>query len=144
MVDFGAVIARLQDQVTDLRSVEGAAEYKALVDGDKVPQQDPAAYVIPLGLRGDRPDVVAGLFRQPIAESIGVVLFLRGHDAHGAKALANVRPFIGSVIGAIAGWQSSDEIGVFQLSRGALIGIKAGLLSYQIDFAINDQLRIAT
>jgi len=144
MVDFDAAIARLQSEVSDLRSVQGAAEYKALVDGDTVPQQDPAAYVIPLGLRGAQPDVVSGLFRQQIAESIGVVLFLRGHDAHGARALADIRPFIDTVISAIAGWQSSDEIGVFQLSRGALIGIKAGLLSYQIDFAIIDQLRIAT
>ncbi|TNF21873.1 MAG: hypothetical protein EP318_06270 [Rhodobacteraceae bacterium] len=144
MVDFDAVIARLQSQVPDLRSVQGAGAYKALVEGNTTPQQDPAAYVIPLGLRGSTPEAVAGLFRQPIAESIGVVLFIRGHDAHGAKALADVRPFIDTVIGAIAGWQSSDELGVFQLSRGALIGISSGLLSYQIDFAINDQLRIAT
>ena len=79
-----------------------------------------------------------------VAESVGVVLFLRGHDQTGARALSNLRPFIGTVINAIAGWQPSGEIGVFQLSRGALVDINGGLLSYQLDFSINDQLRIAS
>lgn len=142
MIDL--VVARLRNQVSDLRSVEGAAEFKKLLAGRGVPQNDPAAYVIPLGMRGGKAEAITGMFTQQVAESIGVVLFLRGHDQTGARALGNLRPFIATVIEAIAGWQPSGEIGVFQLSRGALVDINGGLLSYQLDFSINDQLRIAS
>ncbi len=35
-----------------------------------------------------------------------------------------------------------EAVGVYRLSRGELVSLSAGTLTYQLDFAIEDQLRI--
>ena len=47
------------------------------------------------------------------------------------------------MIAALAGWGPDSAPGVFELSRGDLVSMKAGALIYQLDFTLNDQLRIA-
>ena len=41
-------------------------------------------------------------------------------------------------------WGEADEetVGIFRLARGELIDLSAGLLIYQLDFALTDQLRV--
>lgn len=106
-------------------------------------QATPAAFVLPLGIRGGRADAVTGLYRQNIERLVGVVLAVRHvNDPTGALAKAALDPLIDATIGVLAGWGDDDMIGVFTLARGELAGIDKGTITYQLDFAIEDQLRI--
>lgn len=138
-----AVVSRLEAQVPDLSGrVQGAAEFAALMRDGRLPPHAPAAYVLPLGLSGGAADAGAGAFTQMVAETVGVVLFFDAHDRTGARALARLQPFRDEVIAALCGWAPEGALGVFQFSRGALLSIARGRLAYQLDFQVNDQLRI--
>ena len=137
------VIARLQAQVPALAGrVEGAADFTDLKRRNALPQQTPAAHVLPLGLRGGRADAASGAFTQMFDETIAVLLTVRSHDRTGARALEDVAPLIRAIVEAIAGWAPNDEVGVFALGRGQLVNMSAGTFVYQVDFSITDQLRI--
>ncbi|MEE2916659.1 MAG: hypothetical protein VYB32_06250 [Pseudomonadota bacterium] len=127
--------------------IHGAAKLSELMRNNALPQVCPAAFVLPLGLRGGRADAVTGLFRQEIEWLEGVLLVVRAAgDATGARAKAELRPLIDAVIHAIAGAAGSggpDDFGTWVLRKGELVSLSAGTLTYQIDFAIDDQLRIA-
>lgn len=141
MID--AVISRLKVQVPDLANrVEGAAEFATLRQKKRLPQITPAAHVLPLGFTGGRADAAAGAFTQMIEEVIGVVISVRSATATGARDLPAINALIKAIVAAIAGWSVADEVGVFRVLRGQLIGIEDGTIIYQIDFAISDQLRI--
>lgn len=139
---IAAVVTRLNATVVDLYGrVEGAAEFTDLMQRNDLPQATPAAFVLPLGLAGQQADAMAGAFTQAITETVGVVLVVRGHDRTGKRALERIDQLIRDVIAALIGWAPANEIGAFKLMRGQLIGLRAGALLYQIDFAISDQLR---
>lgn len=124
--------------------VFGAARLAELLKQGAVPQATPVAFVIPLGLRGVSPDAVSGLFRQGLQRLVGVVLVVRNvGDGTGEKALVELDPLIEAVIDLLAGWAPDEAFGVFTLARGELVSIEAGTIIYQLDFAIDDQLRIA-
>jgi hypothetical protein len=139
------VIARLDDRVADLKGrIEGAAELSALIRDGALPPVLPAAFVVPLGLRPGQVDAAAGLFRQDVDEVVGVVLITDAPgDVTGAGALPTIGELIKDTIEAVCGFAPGDEVGVFRLSRGALVSLNAGTVIYQLDFAIADQLRIA-
>lgn len=139
---FENVIERLKNRVSDLRDVKGVADFTTLLKQNALPQQTPAAHVVPTSIRGGKPDAGAGVFTQPTTEAIAIILTLRPNDQAGERALNNLDVFLGSVIAAIAGWCPDDELGVFQLERGAVVSMTAGTLVYQLDFSIADQLRI--
>lgn len=139
------VIIRLDAQVPDLSGkVDGAAAFSAMMKGGRGPHNMPAAFVLPLGLQGGRAEASSGFFTQLYAESVAVVLFLQATDPQAKRALDRLPSLIREVIRAIAGWAPADTAGVFGLSRGALVGVQGGRLAYQIDFSIQDQLRIAS
>ncbi len=140
------VIALIEAHVADLaKRVEGAAELSGLVKQNALPPVTPAAFVLPLGLRGSEPDASAGLFRQTYDEVVGVVLVIEAPgDATGRAALPTMHALAMQVVLAVCGRAPSDQVGVFRLLRGALISLSAGTIIYQLDFAIQDQLRIAT
>lgn len=140
-----AVIARLHGQVAELAGrVEGALELAALVDGNNMPQQTPAAFVIPLGLRGGAANAVTGMYRQSVNETVAVVLVLDApSDPAGESARPTLQTIIGKTINALAGFAPDAAIGVFELTRGDLVQCAEGLVIYQLDFTIADQLRIA-
>ena len=50
----------------------------------------------------------------------------------------------GEVIEAVCGWAPDDAIGVFELRSAELVGAKDGALIFQLEFTLNDQLRITT
>lgn len=82
MID--AIITRLEAQVPDLaHRVEGAAQFLALKQSGILPQSTPAAYVLPMGLRGGRASAAAGAFLQDYAEQISVIMFVRNNDRTG-------------------------------------------------------------
>lgn len=125
--------------------VEGAAELSALVKSGNLPQQMPAAYVLPLGLRGGAADAATGIFAQIYDDTTSVVIVEEAAgDATGAIALPTIDALVWSIIETICGWAPGDEVGVFRLVRGQLVSLSAGAVIYQLDFAIQDQLRISS
>ncbi|WP_242095496.1 hypothetical protein [Sphingomonas sp. CROZ-RG-20F-R02-07] len=124
--------------------IQGAAKLAQLTQAGAAVQANTAAFVLPLGLRGGKADAVSGMFRQSIDRLVGVVLMVRNlGDATGEKAFAELDPMIEAVIEALAGWAPDEAIGVYVLARGELVSISAGTITYQLDFALDDQLRIA-
>jgi hypothetical protein len=123
--------------------VYGAAKLSELMARNALPQVCPAAFTLPLGLRGGQADAVTGLYRQAIEWLEGVLLVTRAAgDATGAAALDQLEPLITDVINAVAGVGPEDGFGVYVLRRGELVSLQQGTLTYQLDFAIEDQLRI--
>jgi hypothetical protein len=140
------VIARLKDRAPGLASrVEGAAAFSAMMQRGQLPQVTPAAHVIPVGLSGGPVDSAANVFTQRMNEVIGVVLTVRSNDQAGARGVEPIEQLKSETIAAIAGWAPNDDIvGVFRLSSGRMLSVQGGAIVYQLDFAIEDQLRITS
>lgn len=144
---MGALAERLEAVPAIAGRIHPAAKLSELMARNQLPQMCPAAFVLPLGLRGGEPDVLSGLYRQPLDRLEGVLLVVRAAgDATGAAALVQLEPLIDATIEAIAGWAPGDwddGFGIYRLVRGELVSLSAGTLTYQLDFSIDDQLRIA-
>lgn len=109
-----------------------------------LPQITPAAFLLPLGLRGGQVDAAAGMYRQAVDRFLGVVLVVRSAaDPLGSRMVDELDALIDGVIGAIAGWGPDDVPGVYRLARGELASLAGGAATYQLDFSLDDQLRIA-
>ena len=125
--------------------IHGAAMLSSLMDRQgALAQVAPAAFILPLGITGGQPDAVSGLFRQPVVWLEGVLIVTRAAgDPTGAAQLAQLAPLINQVIDAVCG-RSPEEggFGVYRLVKGELVSLAGGALSYQLDFSIDDQLRI--
>lgn len=127
--------------------IYGAAKLSQLMASNQLAQVTPAGFVLPLGLVGGRVDAATGMFRQGIERLTGVLLVVRAAgDATGAAALMTLEPLIDAVIGRMCGWSPDSNAvgGDYRLARGELLGLATGTLTYQLDFAIEDQLRITT
>ncbi|MGB3407090.1 MAG: hypothetical protein WBA67_06310 [Jannaschia sp.] len=137
------VAARLKAEVPALGGrVEGARELSELMRSGQLPEAAVSANVLPLGLRGRRADAATGAFTQIVGRTISVLITMRTYGADFDRTEATVEDLIAAVCEAICGWAPDDQVGVFELLRGDLVGMRAGTLIYQIDFTINDQLRI--
>lgn len=142
---FDEVKARLVDVAGFSGRWEPAAKFSELVARNHLPQVAPAGFILPLGLRGQRADAVTGLYRQSLVEMMGIVMVLRSAgDATGGKSTDQITELRDVVIRRIAGWAPDFALGVFTVSRGELVSLSAGTLVYQIDFALETQLRIST
>lgn len=95
-------------------------------------------------MSGAAPQVSTGFYVQPITETVGVLLFARAGTPTGDQALHELRPLLEDVISALVGWAPGAQSGVFSFRAGRLISFAEGLLIYQQEFSIDDQLRIAT
>lgn len=139
------LVARISAAVPQLaKRVETAAELSELVKRKALPQASPFAFVLPLGLqpRSDG-DAGAGAFTQAIDETFAVVLFVRAAgDITGGRALPSIDALVWTVIEAVCGWGPDDAIGVFHLRRGQLLSAEAGAVIYQLDFGLQQQVRI--
>lgn len=146
MIDTAsALIARLGAQVSDLTGrIAGALELSTLVTSNNLPQQTPAAFVIPLGLRGKPANAVTGLFRQDYRDMVAVVLVLEApSDPTGDSARPQLQTIIGEVVDTVCGFAPGGESdGVFELASGDLVKCEGGVVVYQLDFAVDNQLRI--
>lgn len=145
MIRLDDVRTRVEAQVPDLAGRLGnAGAFADLVERNQLPQITPAGYVLPGGISGGTPDVTTGLFRQDFREIVSIVLVSRvAGDPLRNKAIDELAPFVRTVIEAVVGWAPAGAIGVFQLQEAQLVGAKGGALVFQIDFALNDQLRIS-
>ena len=130
------VKTRLGALVPDLAGrIDGAAEFTALMESMVLPSGGVRAYLLPMGIEAGPGEALAGMFSQPVTRRLGVLLFTRSSDA------ADL--FVEAILAALAGWAPGDEVGVFELARARIIPAGAGLLGYQIEFTIADQLRIS-
>lgn len=143
MID--AIIQRLSAEVTAITGrVQGAVEFGALVENGKVPPVTPAAFVIPGGMIGGAASAAAGAFIQNTEDVVQIVLALRSHDASGARGLDPLKALIDAVLVCLCGWRPAPSApGVLMLQRGALVSLTAGLILFQIDLSLSNQLRIA-
>lgn len=141
---LAAVTARIEARVAELvgRTLH-AGDFADLVDKNRLPQVTPAAYVLPGGMTGGQVQSASSLFVQGFTETVMVVLAVRvaGDPLH-ANAIDQVDPLVTATIAAVAGWGPDDAPGVFVLGRAELVGAKDGLLIFQIEFNLMDQLRI--
>lgn len=138
------VTARLEGEVPALAGLIGTAGQLAdAMQRNALAQRPLSAFVLPLGLRGGGGEAATGVFRQAVNRMVGVVLVVReAADALGARAVAKLEPLIEDVVAAIVGWAPDWAVGVFKLSRGELLSMGGGACTYQLDFILDDQLRI--
>lgn len=142
-MDVAAVIDRLNAQVAEISGrVEGALEFADLIERNVMPQVTPAAYVIPVGMRGRPADAAAGLYRQTYDDVVAVVLFISNSgDASGGGAIPEISTLVDDAVRAIAGWAPPGAIGVFEMNAGDIVEIANGAVAYQIEFSLAGQLR---
>jgi hypothetical protein len=139
------VTGRLGTQVAALNgAIEGIADLAALVSEGAMPQREVAAFVVPLGFDDRGGQSAAGMYTQMIADAVGVILCIKSlGDAKARKALPTIETLTDAVVNALAGWAPNSVVGVFVVKRGRLVSVTKGLVIYQIDFELQDQLRIA-
>lgn len=139
------IIQRLSADVPALTGrVKGAMDFGRLVEAGQVPPVTPAAFVLPAGIHGGKPVAVTGAFVQDTEEMVSVMLALRVHEVTGQAGIDPLKALIDAVLVSLCGWAPvPDAQDVLRLLRGALVSLTAGLVVYQLDFAITDQLRIA-
>ncbi|WP_349295239.1 hypothetical protein ABEB22_18325 (plasmid) [Thioclava sp. 'Guangxiensis'] len=140
---LSAVIDRLKQEVPALRQrVRGSADLAALLKSGAKPAMGASAYVLPLGTRGQMPDVMTGAYRQGVLKRVSVALFVTSLDRLGERGLDEAEDLIDEVAAALIGWEpNEDTVGVFYLTAAELIHFVDGIQVYEIQFAIEDQLR---
>ena len=145
------LVTRISTTVPQLaKRVETAAELSELVRRKALPQASPFAFVLPAGLQPHNSgEAGAGIFVQNVDESFAVVLFVRASgDITGGRTLPTIDALVWAVIEAVCGWvppdAENDAVGVFHLRRGQLLSAEAGAVIYQLDFGIQQQVRILT
>lgn len=144
MTLVAAVRKRLEEGMDVLsKRVEEAADLTEMVKKGALPNVTPWAYVIPLGLQPrSEGDAGTGYFTQMLDEVVGVIFVVRSAgDRTGGKALPTLDDLIRDAVALIPGWGPASAIGVFRVRRGALLSVNAGLAIYQLDFAIQTQVR---
>lgn len=131
-----AAIDRLEAQVSDLKSVEDAAELSELIRRNILPTRTPAAFVLPLGQEAQPSRSGTGRLHQQVQETLGVVLVYRhAGDKTGGKGRAGLVPVREAVRGALMGWQPHGDYTPLEARRTALQGLAAGAVILQMDFA---------
>jgi hypothetical protein len=135
---------RIESNVPTLAGrLEEVADLAALIAAGALPQRSPAGYVIPLGFNGRPPADAAGLFIQSLDKSVGLVLVVQAPgDPKARRALATIDDLEADVLNAVCGFVPAGAIGELHATRGRLVSVDAGTVFYQIDFAIQSQLRI--
>jgi hypothetical protein len=144
MLAMQEIIERLQALVPELGKVGGAIELAALLASKPQPRAKPLAHVMPMGLKGGALQNGTGDFTQDIDVAFTVFLtFSAVADPRGQKVAVDVHALQTSVLEALCGWGPEDAVGVVRLLHAAPIDLRPGALVYAIEFAIQDQLRIA-
>jgi len=143
-MDLQKIIDRLRTRVSDLGGrVEDVGALAALTATGGVPSATPIAHVIPGNIQGGKHLAQTGSYLQAVDRQFSVILTLRTQDPTGKRAMSRLAALIDEIILALAGWDIDDLVGVILFRRASLIGADRGAFSYEIQFAVADQLRIA-
>lgn len=132
------VISRITANVPELAGRTRAAEdFRMLLQDAGITSAQGGAYVMPSGLRGGSAQSATGVFTQDLDEIVAVVILVPGRQG------ATIDRLIGDVLQALCGWVPEGSIGPVVLVRGAMINLGEGVLAFQIEFSVPDQLRIS-
>lgn len=142
MLDAGPLIQRLRDQVTELRSVDGALEMAALMRAKTPLVGRPIAHVLSTGARGQRPDLIAGDYSQLVDLAFAVILTIPVvNDATGGRTAATADRLIDAILRALVGFAPEGAPGALQLGGWQIVRMDAEVVAFSIDFSITDLLR---
>lgn len=138
------VAQRIGQEVSELTgAIEYVAEFAALVEEGALPQRDVAAFVVPLGFDAGGGESATGVHTQIINEAVGVILVVKARgDTRARPAVPKVDALVNKIVEKVAGWAPNDSVGVFNVLRGRLVPGGRGVVVYQIEFSLRDQLRI--
>jgi hypothetical protein len=138
-----SVATRIDDQVAALKgAVQYIADLASLIAANAMPQREVSAFVVPLGFDGGEGQSAVNAHTQMLNRAIGVVLAVKAlGDATAQRAPPKIDVLEKAVLAAVAGWAPDSTVGVFNATKGRLVSIENGLVLYQIDFALKDQLR---
>lgn len=138
------VATRISDAVPALKDrMDQVAALAALTAEGALPQREIAGFVVPLGFDDRGGQSASGAYTQMLAETLGVILCVKAlGDAKAKRAMTTIDTLVGDVMNAVAGWGPADAVGVFTATRGRLVSVTKGLVIYQLDFTLLDQLRI--
>jgi hypothetical protein len=138
------VITRLDATVPTLTGrIQSAADLSKLIAENALPQVTPAAFVLPLGFDASPNARMTGLHSQMLTERIGVVLLVgAAADATGALSLQAVDDLVEQVKVTLVGWAPVAGLDTFDVTRGRLTDLSAGLVFYQLDFSTTRLLRV--
>ncbi|EKE78431.1 phage tail terminator protein [Oceanibaculum indicum] len=141
-----SVTTRLRAEVTDLRSVEGAAELSELLGKKIMPARLPAAFVLPLGDDAGGDAYATGLMSQQVTETVAVLVIDKvSGDARGGKSWSRgIVPLKHSVFDALHNWKPGESNDPLQYRRGRLVAVNAAGVFYQLDFQSAWYLRTET
>lgn len=139
-----SVTERIANQVPALNGrIEDIAMLAALIAAGALPQHDVFAFVVPLGFDDRGGESATGFHTQMIEDAVGVILGVKARgDAKAKKALPPIGELRTAVVNAVAGWGPDNSADVFYVRRGRLLSADNGLVLYQLDFSLTDQLRI--
>ena len=140
------VATRIRGEVPELTgAIEFIADLAAMVEEGALPQRDVAGFVVPLGFDDRGGQSAAGAHTQLLADMIGVILCVKARgDVKARSAIPKIDVLVDKVVDAVAGWTPNNTVGVFNVKRGRLVPGAKGIIVYQLDFELLDQLRIVT
>lgn len=143
MIALSDVRDRLDAMVPALKDrVDFVAALAAMLEADALPQKDVFAFIAPLGLDDRGGDSLGSIHTQMLSETIGIVLCIKARgDAAARKAIPTLEELRADVLAALAGWGPDNVAGVLRVTRGRLVSISKGLVIYQLEFEVLDQLR---
>lgn len=139
-MDVEPVITRLQEQLTTVRQVGGAADFDVAIQGAVAM---PAVFVIPLGELA-APNALVGGLSQRVQLEVGVLLAVTNRrDAAGKAALVDLNSLRLLVRAALLGWVPDATTGErFVYRSGRLMRMDGDGRLWWIDqFAVNSYLR---
>lgn len=138
------IAARLGDKVPTLRDRIGTAvELAPLMKSGEVPQAAASAFVVPLGFRASEALDATGLHTQSLYHRVAVILVIEyAGSAGGGETIPEVSRLEAEVLHGLAGYEPPSAWGPLVVERGALLGLKGGVAFYQVDFSIQQLLRV--
>lgn len=125
-MDLTPIITRLRETVAGLRTVEGAVNVEAAMDGAVNP---PAAYLIPLAKRPDPNSLING-HSQRVNWRFGVLLCVTSYSRNvaGSVDLEILHPFEFGVTEALLAWVPAPGFDPISEGPGDLVAFKQGRL----------------
>lgn len=155
MLLVDGVVTRLEERVPVLaQRTKGMLDLSEMMRQKALPAYTPAAFVGHNGITGGAAEFSENAFLQAAEEAVSVVLVQRtAGDVIGSKGQGPLHVLVWDVIYALSGWSPADPdpddegdgttpIGVLVLRRGRTNELRAGTVFYQLDFGLQQQIRV--
>ncbi|TYO91430.1 phage tail terminator protein [Oceanicella actignis] len=140
------VAERLEASVQQLAGRVGTAFDLSLLMGREMRlAASPFAWVLPGAIVGRSDQGISGAWRQPVSRQVSVVLAIRAQDGQAKADRPDIEALIAEVMAALLGFEppsiAASARGTMTLVRGDLVSIRAGVVIYALDFAVEDEWR---